>query len=306
MAWGYKFMSAVASTGFRKFTQEWDIVGIGWFVACHLIALLGFFTFSWENLLVCLGIYAVTQCLGITLGFHRLLSHRSFKAPKWVERTLAFIGTLTLQRSPLEWVAHHRIHHAHSDSDKDPHNSILGFWHSHILWIVKNDAERDDMKHLSKFARDISSDPFMRFLESKWVHTFCQVAFGLILLAIGGWDWVIWGIFVRLVFGYHATFFVNSVCHAFGYRTYATPESSKNCWWAALLTFGEGWHNNHHAFQHLARAGHRWWEVDMTYGVIRVMQLLGLAWDVKDIPSTERKTARISSMTPAPVVVRSK
>ncbi len=228
----------------------WDGVGVWWFIICHLIALTGLFTFSWKNFLAFLILYFVTECLGITLGFHRLLSHRTFKTYKWVERTLAFFACLTIQRSPLEWVSHHREHHAFSDQARDPHNSRRGFWWSHILWIVKRDERLDDYAALKPFARDIASYWFMNLLFSKWTHLVMQVALGLVLLAIGGWGMVSWGVFVRLVCGYHFTFFINSVCHKFGYRTYETSDDSRNCWWAALVTFGEGWHNNHHKYQH--------------------------------------------------------
>lgn len=272
---------------------KWDAIGIGWFVACHLIALAGFFTFSWANFGAFLLMYFLTECLGITLCFHRLMSHRTFKTYKWVERSLAVLGCLTIQRSPLEWVAHHRVHHAFSDQERDPHNSRRGFWWSHILWVVKRDERLDEYAALKPFARDVASDWFMNLLFSKWMHVALQVTVGLIFVAIGGWGMVVWAIFVRLVVGYHVTFFVNSVCHKFGYKTYETGDNSLNCWWAALLTFGEGWHNNHHKFQTIARAGHKWWEVDVTMWMIRLMEKLGLAWDIKDIPKEERESATL-------------
>ena len=210
------------------------------------------------------------------------MSHRTFKTYKWVERTLAVFGCLTIQRSPLEWVAHHRAHHAFSDQQRDPHNSQRGFWWSHILWVIKRDERLEEYDALSPFARDVARDPFMKKLFNKWVHTALQVLLGLIFVAIGGWSMVAWAVFLRLVAGYHITFFVNSVCHKFGYKTYETNDHSLNCWWVALLTFGEGWHNNHHHFPHSAKAGIRWWEIDMTMWVIRLMEFLGLAWDVKD------------------------
>jgi fatty-acid desaturase len=275
--------------------SKWDAVGIGWFIAVHAIALTGFWTFSWANFAAFLFMYFVTECLGITLGFHRLMSHRSFKTYKWVERLLAVFGSLTIQRSPLEWVAHHRIHHAFSDMERDPHNSRRGFWWSHILWVIKRDERLDEFDVLKPYARDMASDWFMNLLFSKWVHTLMQIALGMVFLMIGGWGMVSWAIFVRLVVGYHCTFFVNSVCHKFGYKTYETGDNSLNCWWAALLTFGEGWHNNHHKYQNIARAGHQWWEIDVTMMIIRSMEFVGLAWDVKDKPKDVRVSEEITA-----------
>jgi fatty-acid desaturase len=275
-----------SDSGDPKF-NPWDKIGITWFIVCHILALFAFAHFSWANVAALAIMYFVTECLGITLGFHRLMSHRSFKTHKWVERTLATFGVLTVQRSPLEWVAHHRVHHAFSDQEQDPHNSRRGFWWSHILWILKSDERLDEYNALKPYARDIANDWYMNLLFSKWSHTGLQVAMGMILLAIGGWGMVFWGIFLRLVLGYHFTFFINSVSHKFGYRTYETGDDSRNCWWAAIVTFGEGWHNNHHKFQSIARAGHQWWEVDVTMMVIRLMEFTGLAWDVKDKPDHE-------------------
>ena len=286
-------INATAKSNLGPSEMTWDPIGITWFTACHLASIAAFWFITWKNVAAFLVLYFVTECLGITLGFHRLMSHRSFKTYKWVERTLAFIGALTIQRSPLEWVAHHRIHHAFSDTEKDPHNSRRGFWWSHILWVVKRDERLDEYTALKPYARDIANDWFMNLLFSKWVHTGLQIALGFVLLELGGWGMVFWGIFLRLVVGYHLTFFINSVSHVFGYKTYETGDESRNCWWAALLTFGEGWHNNHHKFQTIARAGHQWWEVDVTMGVIRVMEFFGLAWDIKDVSKEERDHQRL-------------
>lgn len=283
-------MTVVARTSLSKnsysaCTDEqgvWDPIGIGWFVICHLIAMGAFFCFSWVNLTSFLVMFFITECFGITLGFHRLMAHRSFKTYKWLERSLAVIGCLTIQRSPLEWVAHHRVHHAFSDQKQDPHNSRRGFWWSHILWVVKRDERLDEYETLQPFARDIARDPFMKKLFHKWVHVGLQVILGMMFVGIGGWSMVVWAVFLRLVVGYHITFFVNSVCHKFGYRSYDTNDNSRNCWWVALLTFGEGWHNNHHQQPQRATTGVRWWEVDMTMGIIRTLEFFGLAWDIKE------------------------
>ena len=245
----------------------------------HVIAILGLFTFSWKALALCLGIWWITGGLGVTLGFHRLLTHQSFSAPRWVVRFLTLCGALAVQGGPIAWVAGHRLHHAHSDREKDPHNSSKGFWWAHIGWIFYRDpglVQFEDYKH---YAKDLVADPFILFLDRYYVHL--QFALGLILLFLGGWSFVIWGTFVRLVLGWHCTWLVNSAAHMFGYQSYDSRDQSRNCWWVALLSFGEGWHNNHHAFPRSARHGLRWWEFDSSYLVLRLMKAAGIAWDVR-------------------------
>ncbi len=259
-----------------------DPIILPWFVVVHVVALVGPFYFTSPGA-VATGIvlYLVTGLFGITLGYHRLLTHRTFKTPRWVERVLGTCGMLAMQRGPLDWVAHHRMHHAGVDTDKDPHNSRRGFFWSHIGWLVFYQPEIHDYAKLRKFARDIVADPFLDAMTPLWVNVTSQLALGLLLAAFGGIDYVVWGIFVRLAVVYHITWFVNSATHKFGYRTYDTPDLSTNCWWVAILAFGEGWHNNHHAQQDAAPAGRRAREIDVTWYVIKAMQRLGLAWDVK-------------------------
>jgi stearoyl-CoA desaturase (delta-9 desaturase) len=223
---------------------------------------------------------------GITLGYHRLLTHRSFKAPRWVERVLATCGTLALQRSPLEWVGHHRMHHAGVDTPKDPHSARQGFWWSHVGWLVFYQPELHDYARLRKFARDIVADPYLDALTPLLVQVASQGALAALLYALGGMPFVTWGVFVRLVVVYHITWLVNSATHKWGYRTYATDDLSTNNWWVAVLAFGEGWHNNHHAAQDVAPAWRRWWELDPTWMVLWAMRGLGLAWDVR-MPARE-------------------
>jgi sn-1 stearoyl-lipid 9-desaturase len=214
--------------------------------------------------------------LGITLGFHRLVTHRSFQTPKWLEYFLMFCGTLACQGGPIEWIGTHRAHHLYSDTDPDPHDSNKGFWWSHMGWLVYYRPTEIDLSRLTK---DIAGDPVYQFLEKNML--FIQIALGVALLLLGGWSFVVWGIFVRVVFVYHCTWLVNSATHKFGYRSHESGDRSTNCWWVALLVFGEGWHNNHHAFQYSARHGLEWWEIDLTWMTIRLLQTLGLAWNVK-------------------------
>jgi stearoyl-CoA desaturase (delta-9 desaturase) len=176
----------------------------------------------------------------------------------------------------IDWVGLHRIHHRYSDHAGDPHDSTKGFWWSHMNWILwKAPAEED----VPRYTQDIINDPVYQFID-KYFLLF-QVALGLLLLLIGGWSWLVWGVFVRLVAVYHCTWFVNSATHKFGYRTYETEDQSTNCWWVALVTYGEGWHNNHHAYQYSARHGMQWWEIDFTWITIQILQGLGLATKVK-------------------------
>lgn len=253
-----------------------------WFVVVHVVALVGpFFYTSWGAVAVAFALYLVTGLFGITLGYHRLLTHRTFKAPRWVERVLGTCGMLAMQRGPLDWIAHHRMHHAGVDTDADPHNARRGFFWSHIGWLVYYQPEIHDPVRLRKFARDIVADPYLYALTPLWVQVVSQAALGALLWLVGGLDYVVWGIFVRLFVVYHITWLVNSATHLWGYRSYETLDLSTNCWWVGLLAFGEGWHNNHHSEQDAAPAWRRPWEIDVTWYVIRIMAALGLAWDIK-------------------------
>jgi len=248
------------------------------FAFLHIGALFALLpsNFNWKAVGVALLLYWISGGLGITLGFHRLVTHRSFQAPNLLEYFLVFCGTLACQGGPIEWIGTHRIHHLHSDQTEDPHDSNQGFWWSHIGWLI---FQKPDGLDLPRFTKDIADDPVYQFLDKNMI--FIQVALGLLLLLLGGWPFVIWGIFVRTVFVYHCTWLVNSATHKFGYRSYESGDNSTNCWWVALLVFGEGWHNNHHAYQYSARHGLEWWEIDLTWMTIQLLQTLGLAKNVK-------------------------
>ncbi|MBP5977319.1 acyl-CoA desaturase [Brasilonema sp. CT11] len=254
---------------------------ITFFAGLHVGILFALFpnTFSWKAFGVFLFLYWVTGGLGITLGFHRLITHRSFQTPKWLEYFLALCGTLACQGGPIDWVGMHRIHHLHSDEELDPHDSNKGFWWSHMAWMFYHSPAFADVP---RFTKDIKDDPFYQFLQKNMI--LIQVALGIVLLLLGGWSFVVWGVFVRLIFVWHCTWFVNSATHKFGYRTYDTSDRSTNCWWVALLTYGEGWHNNHHAYQYSARHGLKWWEIDLTWMTVQLLQRLGLATNVKLAP----------------------
>jgi stearoyl-CoA desaturase (delta-9 desaturase) len=214
-----------------------------------------------------------------------------------MERFLATCGVLALQRSPLEWVSHHRMHHAGVDTHLDPHNARKGFWWSHLFWMCHHQPQFTDMKKMKRFARDIVADPYLNWLTNHYAQVGLQVALGLALLIFGGIDYVVWGVFVRLVVTYHVTWLVNSATHKWGYRNYETDDLSSNTWWVGILAFGEGWHNNHHAHQDVAPAGHKWWEFDLTWQVIKLMRVFGWAYDIK-MPPKAAVTAPVINVVP--------
>lgn len=217
--------------------------------------------------------------LGIGLGYHRLHTHRSYKTPKIVEYFFAICATMTLQGGPIFWTALHRIHHQKSDREGDPHTPRDGKWWSHMLWTIFGEALHGDTENLGKYSPDLMKDPFYRVL-TRW-HWVPLVVLGLSLLAIGGLSWLLWGVFLRVVVGLHCTWAINSVTHIWGRRRFQTRDDSKNSFWVALFTFGEGWHNNHHAYPTSARHGMTWREVDLSWMQIKLMSWVGLAWDIK-------------------------
>lgn len=246
----------------------------------HLVAMLAFLPmfFSIKALLTTVVLQAICA-MGITIGYHRLLTHRSFQVPKPIEYLLSWLGCLSLQGGPIQWVATHRLHHQHSDQEEDPHSPLHGFFWSHVLWCFTYDPKFDDYAQYSQYAKDLARDKGHVFLER--TTELWQIPLAAALYAWGGWPCVIWGIFVRLVYVYHVTWFVNSASHTWGYRTYETSDVSRNLWWVALLSFGEGWHNNHHAYPRSARHGLKAWEFDVSWLVIRGMAALGLARDIR-------------------------
>ncbi|MBF2076518.1 MAG: acyl-CoA desaturase [Synechococcales cyanobacterium C42_A2020_086] len=256
--------------------RDWAV--ILFMALVHIGAIVAFLpgNFSWAGVGLALLLHWITGGLGITLGWHRLVTHRSFQTPKWLEYFLVFCGTLAMQGGPIWWVGLHRHHHLYSDQPVDHHDSGKGFWWSHMGWMLHEVPAEDEAP---RFTKDIADDPVYQFLDKYFLGV--QVAFAGVLYLLGGWTFVLWGIFVRLVLVYHTTWLVNSATHKFGYRTYESGDRSTNCWWVALLTYGEGWHNNHHAFQYSARHGLKWWEIDMTWMMIQLLQTLGLAQKVK-------------------------
>ena len=285
----------------------------------HLVALLAFlpWLFSWTGMMLAiLGVYVFGN-LGINLYYHRLLTHRGLVVPRWLECVLGVIGVCCMQDTPARWAAVHRRHHEHSDQPNDPHSPLVNFFWAHIGWML---VENDDLSRLGiyeRYARDIVRDPFQKWLErnhgwivlAHWIAFF--VAGGVAALISGGTTMqsfqfatslLIWGVFVRTVLVWHITWSVNSLSHLGGYRNYETEDDSRNNIFVALISSGEGWHNNHHADPRSARHGHRWFELDIIYLTIRVMVSVGLAHTVI---GPKRTSARLPGSAPkAPLYPR--
>ena len=267
---------------------DWPV--LIWIVGVHLAALTAPFCFSWSGLAICLTLYYVTGSFGVCMGYHRLLTHGSFATSQPVRMFFAWLGGVSGEGSALLWVANHRKHHAFSDQDGDPHTPRDGGLWSHILWMFPNRTPAELAAHISRWAPDLDRERGLHFLQNTFL--LWHFLIGSALMA-GGWllggpqlgiSWLVWGLALRMVIVFHVTWLVNSASHMWGYRNYETTDDSRNLWWVGLLAFGEGWHNNHHAYQRMARHGHRWWEFDATYLGILTLEKLGLAWNVVHTP----------------------
>ena len=262
----------------------------------HLLALLAFipWLFSWTAVMIAFAGLFVFGMLGISLCYHRLLTHRGFVCPKWFERTLAVLGLCSIQDTPARWVAIHRHHHHHADEGPDPHSPMFNFLWAHIGWLVLRNRETSRLRVTSKYAKDLLQDPFYAWLERKFHWVWIVLASWAIFFLTGfvsqlivgnglgaalqfGLSLLIWGVFVRTVVVWHITWSVNSVTHLWGYRSFDTDDTSRNNLVIGFLANGEGWHNNHHADPRSARHGLRWWELDLTWLTIRLLAWLGLA-----------------------------
>lgn len=268
----------------RKWNAH-DVATAGIMATLHFLCFFAPFTFSWAAFWLAMGLYLVTGLLGITLSFHRNLSHKSFRLPKWLEYTFAYCGVQAMQGNPIDWVSTHRFHHQFVDSERDPHSPIEGFWFSHINWIFDTSKLVQKTGGASNVG-DLQKQPFYRFIQSTYILH--PIALGALLYALGGFPFVVWGMGVRIVWVYHITWLVNSATHVWGTQVWNTGDLSRNNWWVAVLAFGEGWHNNHHAFESSARHGLEWWQLDMTWYVVRLLKALGLATHVK-LPSEAQK-----------------
>jgi stearoyl-CoA desaturase (delta-9 desaturase) len=253
----------------------------------HVLAIAALFTFSWQNLAAAFVTWWVAGSWGIGMGYHRLLTHRGFTTPKWLEYTLSVFGTLALQSGPLTWVTTHRLHHAFTETDKDPHSPRHGTYWAHMGWIFRGTAQNQSWATMVRYCPDITKDKFQVALNKYYYVP--VIATGIILLAIGGWSMLLWGIFLRTVIGWHFTWLVNSGTHLWGSRRFETRDDSRNNGLIAAVTFGEGWHNNHHAIPRSARHGLEWYQVDVNWIQIRALEMLGI---VKDVYAYDEKTEK--------------
>jgi len=285
-----------------------DGLRAGSIVVYHLAALLALLPwfFSWTGVLVGLfGIY-VFATLGINLCYHRLLTHRGFVCPLWLEHAFAILGVCCAQDTPARWVAIHRKHHHHSDEGTDPHSPAVNFLWGHMGWLFLLNRELNPLGIFDRYARDILRDPFYAAMERNYLYVWTNVLSWFVFFGTGflaGWlsgegvtpaaqfgaSVLVWGVFVRTVVVWHITWSVNSVTHRWGYRNYETGEGSRNNVLIGLISNGEGWHNNHHADPRSARHGHKWWEFDATYLSIRALGALGLARDIAE-PSSQLRS----------------
>jgi stearoyl-CoA desaturase (delta-9 desaturase) len=269
--------------------NEFDYIKAAFLLTIHVGALAALWFTTWAAVGVAVLLHALFGGLGICVGYHRLLTHRSFKCPRWLEYTFALLGSQSMEGGPIEWVANHRQHHQFPDQLHDPHSARDGFWWSHVLWMFWIPTAEGRKEIIQRYAPDLQRVSFYRALDRAYVILMVLLLVALYLL--GGWPFVVWGMFVRLVITYHSTWLVNSASHSFGYTTFPTEDLSTNCWWVALITYGEGWHNNHHAFPTSARHGLRFWEIDLAYGFIRMLKAVGLAWDLHFPPADKLKSA---------------
>ncbi len=255
-------------------------------VIFHALAVAALFCFSWTGLLCAAVLWVLAQNVGIGMSYHRQLTHGGYATPKWLEYGMALCATLALEGGPLFWVAVHRMHHQLTDKPGDPHSPRDGAWWSHLGWMLWGRLHNHNPL-LTRYVPDLYRQAFyVRLSRWHWVPL-TMVGVGLLLggTAYGGWrlgvSWVLWGVFLRVVLGLHVTWAVNSATHMWGTRRFATRDDSRNNWWVALLSGGEGWHNNHHAHPVSARHGMAWYEVDVNYWGIRLLGWMGLARRIK-------------------------
>lgn len=230
-----------------------------------------FFRPNLTDIALFVGFYLATG-FGITIGFHRLLTHRGFVCPRPLKWALAFLGTAALQGGPVWWVGVHRRHHQTSDTVDDPHSSLKGLWYGHMGWMF----EKEGLPRCPEHSRDLAGDKFLLWLDRGLNSGLPWLSTAAVCYLVGGWSGLVWGAFVRTVFVWHATWCVNSVCHRWGSRPHQTREQSGNVWWVGLWALGEGWHNNHHAHPRAALHTQHWWEIDPSGYVIRLLEKLRL------------------------------
>jgi stearoyl-CoA desaturase (delta-9 desaturase) len=261
------------------------------FFGVHVAAVVGpiLLGWSWTGLALALGLYVV-RMFGVTAGFHRYFSHRSYRTSRAFQLALALLGTSAAQKGPLWWAGHHRAHHKWSDTEADVHSvKQRGFWWSHVKWIVVRKHKATDWDRV----KDLAKYPELRWLNRYYLVP--PVTLAVALFALGGVWALVWGFLVSTTLLWHGTFCVNSLAHVVGRRRYDTGDESRNSFIIALFTLGEGWHNNHHHYQLSERQGFYWWEIDVAHCVLRLLSLTGLVWDLQAPP------AHVRDARPAPV-----
>lgn len=299
---GWFDASVEPNLDYSKLSEESSEDSISWtriapFLAMHF-ALLGVFFvgFTWVALWVCIAMYLI-RMFAITAFYHRYFSHKNFKTSRVVQFIFAFLGATSAQRGPLWWASHHRVHHVTSDTESDPHSpKYKGFLWSHTLWFLSDKNFNTQHNRIKDFAK---------YPELKWLDRFDLIApilLALMLFVLGAmlekhaphlgtsaWQMLVWGFFVSTVALYHATYTINSLAHRFGSRRFQTKDNSRNNFWLALITLGEGWHNNHHYYSGTVRQGFKWYEIDISYYLLKLMSWFGLVWDLKPIPEKVRR-----------------
>jgi len=260
------------------------IRAVAYFVILHLGLIAAFFVPPTRTLLLWLAGTYILRMFAVTAGYHRYFSHRSYRLDRVSQCVLAFLAETSGQKGVLWWAAQHRLHHRYSETERDIHSPERGgFWWSHMGWVLSPEHFDYDPKLVTDFAR---------FPELRWLnryHLFPPIAFGILVFLIGGPGAFVWGYIVSTVLLYHCSFSINSLAHVIGTRRFATPDNSRNNWWLAIITFGEGWHNNHHFSMSSCRQGFKWWEVDFTYMGLRLLSFLGIARDLRPFRAVEPK-----------------
>ena len=264
------------------------------FILIHVAAVVGacLVAPTWAAAGLGVGLY-VLRMFGITAGYHRYFAHRAYRTSRAFQFVLAWIGCMAMQKGPLWWAVHHRRHHKHSDQEDDPHSPVVkSLWWAHVGWVISGRFRKAPYHEI----KDYTGFPELRLLNRlHWIPGFALAG---VCYLVAGLPGLVWGFLVSTVALYHGTFLVNSACHLWGTRRFETTDRSKNLWWAAILTLGEGWHNNHHHYQSCARQGFRWWEVDMSYYAIRALGLVGIVWDIREPTEKAMAAKRIDTAAP--------
>ncbi len=261
-------------------SQGYDWMPFIPFIVIHLLVFGALWTgTTWVDWTVCFALYAV-RMFAVTGVYHRYFSHRTYKTSRWFQFVLAFLAQTSSQKGALWWAAHHRNHHKYSDLPWDVHSPIQdGFWYSHVLWLVDRGTEHTDYSKI----KDLTKYPELMLLNKHWLYP--PVMLGVATWWFFGWSGLFIGFCLSTVLLWHGTFLVNSLAHVLGNRRFETADTSRNNWWIALLTLGEGWHNNHHEYMGSARQGFYWWEIDITFYILKMLSWCGLVWDLRPVPA---------------------